>query len=76
MEISVDASMPGAQDRADRATSPHWRFMLTFAVVIALLFARALQRFFDLDEHQFVAPAILIPAMPPVRLRMTASPRN
>jgi hypothetical protein len=37
-----------------------WVFLLLAVLAFALLFARSMSRFFDLDEHQFVVPPILL----------------
>jgi hypothetical protein len=47
-------------DRSDHPASRRWLFVSAAAIVVVLLFARAMYRFFDLDEHQFVAPPILL----------------
>jgi 4-amino-4-deoxy-L-arabinose transferase-like glycosyltransferase len=55
----MNVTIPASRAAGPRST-PRWVFVLLAVLAFVLLFARSMSRFFDLDEHQFVVPPVLL----------------
>jgi hypothetical protein len=56
----MDAPATPSPKLAERKTGTAWWFGATALLLLVLLFGRSMMRNFDMDEHQFVVPAVFL----------------